>query len=846
MYLLTRKLLSHATILLLFGLSFLFYPSDSSAEGEVKIWPVTKLSVPADKIWTIKFNSDLNFKDVTENVIVKDSKGNRVNVSISKKDSNQIVVEPPAGGYKSGELYDLYISNNLKSSSNAPLHQPVSMRFKIDQDDILEMSFKQKINEIDSHIVTNVDNNTMTIENTDDNHSILKGDMIKLPPSEKNPLGEIKKVTSMEKSGDTTVLTTEIPTFDEIIEDMELYQRVSITADHVTNVPENVTIKNTKVLEIASSKGKIEPSATFHPIQNIKGKMVRDSEGIDAIEVEFNHFLVKTDNDLPIYIDGKLIYKKPEVVFDKNMKNGKLERLNMALTTVTQEQLTVSLGVRGDFSLEDIHKDVVPDYYEEEIELGDVTVPIGTSGLGARVKLGFFLKGDFKGNISTTISRNSEITLGGIAENGKVTPIFHADKDLGFFVGGKGESNLSAGGFLNAYLVLANVLSAGVENSIGLYTNFQVKAGLGSNLSINTNEGIEVDPSMACYKYEPGSLIQSNLVANLEVAWLNYEKTLLNIVVVEDKNPFAEYVKDTCLQLEDLSVPKEIVLEPGEKQKLSIFGTYYDHYDMLNKYEDLKKNDKWKYIHFESSNPSIVEVVDNTYVKAVATAKHGEKSILKIRYKEGELEKTAEIPIIIHSTLVDIPPITPEEIIENYLEAIDEDDSDKATDRFYQALEPYKKRKEMTYGEEWVPTELVPEVRLEILEQTGTKIKIKTIELADESYKEGSHLTLTAIYDKGKWLIDYFEVEDVISDGKPFNLTLEEAIKVAELGIEVEDVTKIQKEAVVKRAFINGKYTETKEMVDVYVFKKLTKNGWFPNHKYIEIYSHDGSVFAVE
>lgn len=89
--------------------------------------------VPADKIWTIRFNSAVCPDSSTcSDINVTDSKGSKVEVSIIPgQDSNSIQVKPTSGKYKVGEKYTLNIGNKVHSLKNKNINNKILMHFSI-------------------------------------------------------------------------------------------------------------------------------------------------------------------------------------------------------------------------------------------------------------------------------------------------------------------------------------------------------------------------------------------------------------------------------------------------------------------------------------------------------------------------------------------------------------------------------------------------------------------------------------------------------------------------------------------------------------------------------------------
>lgn len=100
---------------------------------EWKEWDVdsTKL-FPADKVWTIDFSLDVDESSIDDqSIYVLDSNDEVFDTKKSTKDSDSIEVRP-IKEYSSGEIYRLFISDDLLSSSGSKLSDRVFMTFEIE------------------------------------------------------------------------------------------------------------------------------------------------------------------------------------------------------------------------------------------------------------------------------------------------------------------------------------------------------------------------------------------------------------------------------------------------------------------------------------------------------------------------------------------------------------------------------------------------------------------------------------------------------------------------------------------------------------------------------------------
>ena len=89
-----------------------------------------KNNVPYNKIWTIKFTHDLEWKSIKTGIIVTDSKGIKQDIRAALGDEpNTLVVLPPQGGYKPLETYTMIINQNIKNKNGKSLRENTTFRF---------------------------------------------------------------------------------------------------------------------------------------------------------------------------------------------------------------------------------------------------------------------------------------------------------------------------------------------------------------------------------------------------------------------------------------------------------------------------------------------------------------------------------------------------------------------------------------------------------------------------------------------------------------------------------------------------------------------------------------------
>lgn len=92
--------------------------------------------VDAKKNWTIHFNEEVSFDDLSkQNIIVTDNSGTKVKVTLKLDDDGKgIIVEPPAEGYTEGNKYKLVVGEKVHSKKNKSIKRKIIMNFSIEKD----------------------------------------------------------------------------------------------------------------------------------------------------------------------------------------------------------------------------------------------------------------------------------------------------------------------------------------------------------------------------------------------------------------------------------------------------------------------------------------------------------------------------------------------------------------------------------------------------------------------------------------------------------------------------------------------------------------------------------------
>ncbi|MHC6181337.1 N-acetylmuramoyl-L-alanine amidase [Clostridium sp. JNZ X4-2] len=128
--------MKNARIYMVLLMGFIFMLIASAGVNDVKAAGYDGMTVGKDvevnKSWNIKFNIKLDMNTVNDsNIVVTDSDGNVVPVSLQVGQDGTNIVITPKTQYTYGKTYDLTVKNGLKSASGKSLKDQPKMQFTV-------------------------------------------------------------------------------------------------------------------------------------------------------------------------------------------------------------------------------------------------------------------------------------------------------------------------------------------------------------------------------------------------------------------------------------------------------------------------------------------------------------------------------------------------------------------------------------------------------------------------------------------------------------------------------------------------------------------------------------------
>ena len=104
------------------------------ASNDVHAQKWNQEDVPSDKVWTIKFNTPMDFSSANKNIEVRGENESELPPElIFENNDKHIVVFPPSNGYKEGEEYELIVHKGIKSKAGVKSETSYQMTFTIEE-----------------------------------------------------------------------------------------------------------------------------------------------------------------------------------------------------------------------------------------------------------------------------------------------------------------------------------------------------------------------------------------------------------------------------------------------------------------------------------------------------------------------------------------------------------------------------------------------------------------------------------------------------------------------------------------------------------------------------------------
>ncbi|MCH3965162.1 MAG: leucine-rich repeat domain-containing protein [Clostridium sp.] len=236
--------------------------------------------VPADKTWTIVFNSDVGLDNgQIQGLSVTDSKSNTITVDVKLGNNNKtVIVTPPASGYKPGESYTLNLGNKLHSIKGKPLKKEYKLHFNIQndytvtfKDSNLEKAVRDAINKPTGDIyksdvekITELNAEWMGIQDLSGIENLTSLRSLHLYNSNLNDISPLKNLTNLQ---DLDLCYTGISDITQL-KNLTNLEKLNLGVNQISDISALKELKNLKTLDLGENE--INDISPLEGLTNLK------------------------------------------------------------------------------------------------------------------------------------------------------------------------------------------------------------------------------------------------------------------------------------------------------------------------------------------------------------------------------------------------------------------------------------------------------------------------------------------------------------------------------------------------------------------------------------------------
>lgn len=724
--------------------------------------------------WEFSFDHALLESSVTkENITIMDEHDNHVDLAISLLNDNKTLnIAPASGSYKSGTTYTLNIQG-LQYEDNTPVEYPYEMVFVTERDEVEVGIVSEAVTSIEESEIKSVEGNTVQLAKNSDFH-IKEGDILLLPIDGEEEFAV--KVESIIEHKNYYELTLVKPYVAEIFRELDIYKTYDIVAEHLDFIEEEgLNVENIALAQNNTQIASTNASAQNGPYQLPKTKL----DVTNGIKFSFENFQVGTGKDV-VTLNGTLHAKQPRVDVDVKLGLGTIER--MSLITKTELVSEVKVKKKGGESKPG----------KKALLNKPITIPSNVPGVALNVQ--FYLYVDLKTSAEPEIFLTFEVEQqkGFYSDGDTVQPVNNSSASMNMQYNGKGKAELKLGPSVSVWLSAYKVVGAGAEVFGGPKGSGEAVMGTS-----------ERNGAFACMKATGNPTVEGHLFVELHNPLTKKVNRVVEIKALEVKLP-PKLDLNTCEAFDSiqLNMEKITVTEPGP-----IHLTYSGRYiDLSTSTQKIKPLGQMSNFNVTSSNDQVFtveEVTDKKIVIKAADTPADLNALLVIEYEEksifaAPLKWKMEIEVTLSESLLVKEPEKPNV---NALLANFQDITTRiyrlADERGWQAnreepnydliMERIDHLVTSAFGEKLirpaldelttpshhsiVPSNVEPVIRKQLRMVNEEKLELTTVQLANH-YGGGGTVTLTAVWEKDKWLID--DVKLVSYSDRSLQLTWEE------------------------------------------------------------------------
>lgn len=633
-----RKVLIALLVIIFFGAGYFVYGEVNKSEtvanaSFVKEKQTTKkeiikkddvvdvrTTIPLDRVWEYSFGEALDKETLKDNIQVKDSQNQSVDINVELTDEGKkLLIKPPTDGYVKGEKYDLTISEEMKYASGANVSRSHHMQFVTVRDEVEKAIVNPNAIKIDKDEVSFVGTNEVKI-NKDGVTDIITIEDIIIIPTEEHPEGQALKITKIvdENSNSYTVSVVE-PEFTEVYEKLDIYKSYPITNANFTPEKglEGVTVTSLSSKPINLVAGEI--ATKNNEFEYKESSPVSLNKTDNGLQIELTD--VKFNKELNIGLNGFVNLFSPEVKLDIDTGFLVVNRFELSTLTKVNSELIFKKEMKKNI------KATKPTKLSKKLRLGTILVPTGVPGLFIRGDLVLKVQINLNGEIEVFVTIDKQDKNGFIYENDKVSHLSDVDASLDIGIQGKGKATGKFGPALDVLVTAFGVYGAGIEGFAG--ARMEGEAMVGSD----SKKG-----SYGCASLAYGGFTQASFVINDPLDTL-YEYVFAEIEVG------LKYELNNCKTVIGIVPVEQIGINSGESRDVAIEIIEHNMMDL----KETKQKADMDLIDVSVSEDDVVTVKKTKNGILVTAAKDPAKentTIKLVQNVKGETQ-ALEIPVSI-------------------------------------------------------------------------------------------------------------------------------------------------------------------------------------------------------
>ncbi|GAB6557974.1 hypothetical protein bcgnr5378_07170 [Bacillus cereus] len=604
----------------------------NTEQKEVKIKPLEgvealdtpiKPNIEPDHLWKFTFDEEIDKKTIENQIYILNEQKEKVSVEV-EVNNNEIVIRPPDDGYGKEKTYELIANNNIKMVDGKNI-EPIHFFFITKRDEVSKVKYREDMIKIKKNQVESMEGITLVLKDLDLKGKIKKGMIILIETGDKDTPQVARKVLSVKEDRRKIAIDTEAPKFEELFDELDLYEEVPITAENIELDPiEGLTLTSVPTAYTASAD-----SAKLYA----EGKSKNSIFNFDNVKIS----LVGQE----VAINGKMEFNKAYGIPDVQIKEKSISKFHIALEQKANTDMTVSVKT----SLQEIKTKKKWEKWEKKKRLGKYKVPTSVPGLSLEGKIYIVLEGGFSGEPKWNIVFETESVVGVKSKGTNFQGYSDNDtniKETKFY--GEGKLSAEIKGVLEVSLNAYEVLSAGIEGQLGAYAE---TTGFANKNSTTTNP-------ITCDKGEIGGVARGEIfIKAFPTIGSIFSK--VTEYYFEERTKFAE-VKfgkmeyNSCIIFQDL-IPdqKEVLLKPGEEKEISLALKLVDNGTTKEETEKVGK-EEMKYLSVTTKREDVVkaEVTKSGKIKLIAKELPSQQNTeIEVTYnnKKENRKKSITIPV---------------------------------------------------------------------------------------------------------------------------------------------------------------------------------------------------------